>query len=149
MKSIHSKGMSLLSVATALRTSKKQNKHVTKLRSIAVVLVAALSLIAASGPANSSAGTIADEIHYTITGANSVSFDWRGDPTTINFGLTSAYGQSVVAGNPVIVKENGTSVSVTPNTGPGPFREARLAGLQPGTTYHLSLLYRWFSRQNI
>jgi fibronectin type 3 domain-containing protein len=110
-----------------------------RLLSSTVMLFAALSLIAVYAPGQSHAGSVADEIHYTITGPNSVSFDWRGDPTTITYGLTSSYGQSVVAGSPVVVKENGTTTPISPNTGSGPFREARLTGLQPGTTYHYSI----------
>jgi hypothetical protein len=90
--------------------------------------------------AGASQGTgTADEIHYTITGANSVSFDWRGSATTISFGATTAYGTTVTAGGPVVVKEDGTSSAISPISGSGPWREARLTGLQPGTTYHYAI----------
>src|SRR4051812_2102487 len=35
-----------------------------------------------------------DEIHYTITGPTSVSFDWRGNATDIRYGLTTSYGST-------------------------------------------------------
>lgn len=89
-------------------------------------------------PTSSPTGT-ADEIHYTITGATSVSFDWRGSATAIRYGATTTYGSSVTAGGPVVVKQDGTSFSITPNSSAGPFREARLTGLQPGATYHYAI----------
>lgn len=88
-----------------------------------------------------SAGTTgsADEIHYTITGPTSVSFDWRGTATAIHYGSTSSYGSSVTAGGPVVVHEDGSSVPIQPISGSGPWREARLTGLQANTTYHYSI----------
>ncbi|TML80549.1 MAG: fibronectin type III domain-containing protein, partial [Actinobacteria bacterium] len=75
------------------------------------------------------AGDTADEIHYSITGPTSVTFDWRGTPTTISFGPTTSYGQTVSAGSP----------NITPFSSSGPWREAKLAGLQPGATYHYAI----------
>ncbi len=93
---------------------------------------------AAGAPVAAAAGS-ADEIHYTITGPTSVSFDWRGTAAQIRVGATSAYSAAVIAGGPVVVKGNGARVPITPNSGRGPFREARLTGLRPGTTYHYSI----------
>jgi len=87
----------------------------------AVVVLAALAL-----PGLAAA---ADEIHWTYTGPTSVSFDWRGSETTIRYGLTTAYGQTVTAVTP----------SPLPFSSSGPFREARITGLQPGTLYHYSI----------
>ena len=75
------------------------------------------------------AGDTADEIHYSITGPTSVTFDWRGTPTTISFGPTTSYAQTVSAGSP----------NITPFSSSGPWREAKLAGLQPGATYHYAI----------
>ncbi len=80
-----------------------------------------------------------DQVHYTITGPTSVSFDWRGSATTINYGPTTSYGSSATAAGPVVVKEDGSNVPITPNSGPGPWREARITGLTPGTTYNYSI----------
>ena len=70
-----------------------------------------------------------DEIHYTWLDNTTVAFDWRGGPKTIAYGSTTNYGSSATA--------------VTPNPLPyssaGPFWEATLTGLQPGTRYHYSI----------
>lgn len=71
----------------------------------------------------------ADEIHWTITGQTSVTFDWRGPETTIRYGLTTAYGQTVAASTPTPLPFSST----------GPFWEARLTGLQENTLYHYSV----------
>ncbi len=71
----------------------------------------------------------ADEIHWTITGPTSVAFDWRGAQSTIQYGLTAAYGSSVAAIMP----------SPLPWSSPGPFWEARLTGLEPDQLYHYSI----------
>ena len=54
----------------------------------------ASAAIARSAGLRSCALGTADEIHRTVTGQTSVSFDWRGSATVIRYGLTSAYGQS-------------------------------------------------------
>jgi len=86
-------------------------------------LLTALVLTAAPIPAQAAA---TDEVHYTYTGPTSVAFDWRGSSNQIQYGLTASYGSTVLA--------------ATPNPGPisstGPFWEAKLIGLNPGTTYH-------------
>jgi len=71
----------------------------------------------------------ADEIHWTVTGATSVTFDWRGPEDTIQYGLTSGYGQTVIAQTP----------NPLPFSSAGPFWEARLTGLQEDTVYHYSI----------
>jgi hypothetical protein len=71
----------------------------------------------------------ADEIHWTFTGPTSVSFDWRGSETTVRYGLTTSYGSTATAVTP----------SPLPFSSTGPFREAKLTGLQPGTVYHYSI----------
>src|SRR5436309_681390 len=71
----------------------------------------------------------ADEIHWTVTGQTSVSFDWRGSATVIRYGLTSAYGQSATGQRP----------SIVPFSSAGPFWEAHITGLQENTVYHYSV----------
>jgi len=69
----------------------------------------------------------ADEIHWTITGQTSVTFDWRGLESAIRFGkLPGALNDSVVAATP----------SPIPTSSVGPFREARITGLQQDTRYY-------------
>ena len=71
----------------------------------------------------------ADEIHWTLTGQTSVTFDWRGSgaENTIRFGLyPAALLDSVV----------GLTPTPTPDSSPGPFWEARLSGLQEDTVYY-------------
>ena len=72
------------------------------------------------------ASEAADEIHWTITGPTSVTFDWRGAETTLSYGLTTALGATVT----------GVTPSPLPWSSSGPFREARIAGLLPDTLYH-------------
>lgn len=71
----------------------------------------------------------ADEVHYTFTGSKSVSFDWRGTAKTIRYGRTSRYGK-VARAHPA---------TPVPFSSAGPFWEARLTGLKPGTAYHYSI----------
>src|SRR2546425_104635 len=71
----------------------------------------------------------ADEIHWTVTGQTSVSFDWRGSATVIRYALTSAYGQSATGQRP----------SIVPFSSSGPFWEAHITGLQENTVYHYSV----------
>ena len=75
------------------------------------------------------AGGTADEIHWTMTGPKSVTFDWRGAATEIRYGLSAAYGLVATARPPKPV----------PFSSPGPFREAALTGLKPNTLYHYSI----------
>lgn len=71
----------------------------------------------------------ASQVHYTFTGSDSVTFDWQGTPTSIRYGLTTAYGMVATASEPVPV----------PSSSPGPFREVRLSGLAPDTEYHYAI----------
>lgn len=70
-----------------------------------------------------------DEVHYSYIGPTSVTFDWRGGPDSIRYGPTSSYGTVVQAATPAPL----------PYSSPGPYWEARLVDLQPGTTYHYSI----------
>ena len=71
----------------------------------------------------------ADEIHWTFTGLNSVSVDWRGTATEVHDGISSAYGTVAIAQPP----------SPMPFSSSGPFWEAQLTGLQPKVVYHYSI----------
>jgi hypothetical protein len=79
------------------------------------------SLMAAGG------AFAADEIHWTITGQTSVTFDWRGPENTISYGTSPGATTS-------------TTTAVTPSPLPfsssGPFWEARLTGLAMDTLYY-------------
>jgi len=82
---------------------------------------------ALAGPALAS-----DEIHWTLTGQTSVTFDWRGSnaENTIQLGTTpGTYTRTVTAGTP----------SPTPDSSPGPFWEAKLTGLQENTLYYYKI----------
>ena len=69
----------------------------------------------------------ADEIHWTITGQRSVTFDWRGAESAIRFGrYPAAMNDSVV----------GVAPTPAPDSSPGPFWEARLTGLLESTPYY-------------
>jgi hypothetical protein len=74
----------------------------------------------------------ADEIHWTITGQTSVTFDWRGPSSenSIRFGTASgSYTRTVV----------GVVPSPLPNSSSGPFWEARITGLQENTLYYYQI----------
>jgi len=83
-----------------------------------------LLLLAGAAPA-----LAADEIHWTLIGPTSVTFDWRGSETTIRYGLTNAYGLTATAVTPTPL----------PFSSAGPFQEARLFALQPNAVYHYSI----------
>lgn len=71
----------------------------------------------------------ADEIHWTITGQDSVSFDWRGtaQENAIAYGtLPGVYTHKAVAVTP----------KPLPGSSPGPFWEAKITGLQENTRYY-------------
>ncbi len=74
-------------------------------------------------------GVPADEIHWTLTGQTSVTFDWRGFDDTLRYGLTPAYGMTAT----------GVTPGPIPWSSPGPFREAHLSGLQEDTVYHYAI----------
>ncbi len=78
-----------------------------------------------------SAAFAADEIHYTLSGKNSVTFDWRGTAAenSIGFGLTPGAYTQVKAINP----------KPTPKSSKGPFWEAKLTGLKENTVYYYAI----------
>ena len=73
----------------------------------------------------------AHEVHWTITGQTSVTFDWRGGSDAIRYGLTTCYDHVVTAVEP----------APRPISSPGPFREAKITGLLENTIYHYSIGY--------
>jgi Calcineurin-like phosphoesterase/Purple acid Phosphatase, N-terminal domain len=82
-----------------------------------------------SGSSNVRPTETVSEVHYTLTGATEVVFNWEGTATTIRYGRTASYGNRVEADR----------VSPVPISSPGPFHEARLTHLRPGTTYHYTI----------
>jgi len=69
----------------------------------------------------------ADEVHWTITGQTSVTFDWRGPENTIFYGMSpGSYANQVVA----------TTPDPLPTSSSGPFWEAKITGLQQNTLYY-------------
>jgi hypothetical protein len=73
----------------------------------------------------------ADEIHWTITGQDSVTFDWRGTDleNSIGYGLSPGAYTQITAQTPHPV----------PSSSKGPFWEAKLTGLQENTRYYYSI----------
>jgi hypothetical protein len=71
----------------------------------------------------------ADEIHFTYLSPNAVTFDWRGSAKEIRVGTTTSYTSKVLAKTP----------SPLPYSSSGPFWEARVDGLTPGTLYHYAI----------
>ena len=71
----------------------------------------------------------ADEIHWTITGPTSVTFDWRGTAERIRYGATIHYGMAATAETP----------KPLPFSSPGPFRQSPLTGLKSNMLYHYSI----------
>jgi hypothetical protein len=69
-----------------------------------------------------------DEVHWTITGPRSVTFDWRG-PAAEN-----VVRAGLVSGN-LTISATGVAPSPLPDSSAGPFWEARLTGLNPDTLY--------------
>ena len=91
--------------------------------------VAALSLGMGVRSALGAGGDVVDEVHYTFTGTTSIAFDWRGSATELRYGLDASYGSTAT----------GTAPTPLPWSSSGPFREAEITGLAPGTTYHYSI----------
>ena len=98
-----------------MRTSSK------RLRGWRVAALAVLGIAGGSGVAGA-----ADEIHWTVTGPKSVTFDWRGVEDTLWFRPASAEGAKPVVGR---------APKPLPDSSPGPFREARIAGLEEDALY--------------
>ena len=73
----------------------------------------------------------ADEIHFTVTGQDSVTFDWRGTTTekSIGYGVTSGVYTQVTA----------TTPNPVPVSSSGPFWEAKLTGLAANTRYYYKI----------
>ncbi|MBS4205454.1 cadherin-like beta sandwich domain-containing protein [Lederbergia citrea] len=98
-----------------------------------MLLANSLGIVPLSAPHSAEAAEVkpAEQIHYTITGPDSVTFDWVYGPDTIQFGeKANTYDQSVKAGDPIVKPR--TPVD-------GLFREAKITGLKPGTTYHYTI----------
>ncbi|MGH7741925.1 MAG: metallophosphoesterase [Candidatus Eiseniibacteriota bacterium] len=72
----------------------------------------------------------ADEIHWTITGPGSVTFDWRGPENVVHFGRLN---------HDLLLTAIATPASPVPVSSPGPFWEARITGLQPGSLYYYTV----------
>jgi parallel beta-helix repeat protein len=94
---------------------------------LAAALLAATALTTLSAPA--SATDPVDEVHYTFTSSTSVALDWRGAATDVRWGPTTAYGNTAT----------GTAPAWTPWSSPGPFWQAEITGLAPGSLYHYSI----------
>src|SRR5881628_2884320 len=103
------------------------NRFPTRTRSLGLLVLAA-------GLWGFAPAFAADEIHWTITGSTSVTFDWRGSITenTLRYGLSAgSYTSTVTAFSPPSPND--------PFSSSGPFWEARLTGLQGNTLYHYSI----------
>ncbi|MEO6924424.1 MAG: hypothetical protein ABI142_11410, partial [Bryocella sp.] len=87
-----------------------------------------LALIVGSAISYAQAPT-ADEIHWTITGNTSVTFDWRGAATEIHYGRNLPYSDQSTATQP----------SPMPFSSAGPFQQAALSELKPDTVYHYAI----------
>ncbi|MDD5319873.1 MAG: fibronectin type III domain-containing protein [Methylococcales bacterium] len=72
----------------------------------------------------------ADEIHWTVTGKDSVTFDWRGTSAenSIGYGLTNEY-----------IQVTATTPNPVPVSSTGPFWEAKLTGLTANTRYYYKI----------
>src|SRR5665213_2626911 len=91
------------------------------------MLITAVASLPAMGEQSSECN--ADEIHWTITGPRSVTFDWRGTAADIRYGNTIHYGSAA----------NGETPTPLPFSSPGPFHQAALTGLKSNTLYHYSI----------
>jgi hypothetical protein len=65
------------------------------------------------------------EVHFTYTAPDAVTFDWRGDGTTLRYWAKDQPPRTVTAHAP----------TPTPTSMPGPFQEAVADHLQPGVEY--------------
>ncbi len=96
---------------------------------VALAGATAVALTVIGFPSAARASGTVDEVHYTFTGSTSVALDWRGGAQDVQYGTTTAYGSAAT----------GVSPQWTPVSSPGPFWQAQLGGLAPGTTYHYSI----------
>ncbi len=71
----------------------------------------------------------AHEVHWTISGPRAVTLDWAAGGDFVRFGRDTAYGGQVQAIVP----------TPKPFSSAGPFREARIDGLEPDAVYHYSI----------
>src|SRR4051794_16742071 len=94
-----------------------------------VAAAAAVATLAGGSAGGATTAAAAREVHYTFSSATSATFDWVGSVRTIRFGRSPRYGRGATAHAPVPL----------PFSSRGPFREARLERLRPGTTYHYSI----------
>ncbi len=106
-----------------------------------LLILAGLFLLPGSGSARAStessrgsmvalASTTADdELHWTFSGPGSVTLDWRGPDREVRYGPTIGYGLVAQADAP----------NPLPFSSDGPFWEAKITGLQDGTSYHYSI----------
>lgn len=97
---------------------------------LCALLVSAL-LVAGIDPMTSPRSTAAtapvDEVTYAYgDDRTEVVVSWRGAETTLSYGTGATYEWQVVA----------TPSAITPVDISGPFQQAHLTGLTPGTTYH-------------
>ncbi|MFL5768223.1 MAG: PKD domain-containing protein [Actinomycetota bacterium] len=99
-----------------------------RVASLACVVAVAISAALRGPPAGADDAAV-DEVHYTFTGPTSVAFDWRGASDELRYGPTADYGTTVL----------GIAPSPLPFSSTGPYREAEVTGLDPGTTYHYSI----------
>ena len=93
------------------------------------VLLASIAGLALVGSDPTAAGAVepVDEVHYSLgPDGTSVVVHWRGQPTGLRLGRSQAYDRSL----------RGAVPAITPVDIAGPFREARVTGLTPGTSYH-------------
>lgn len=95
----------------------------------AVVVLPVIGRAAVEAHAPKSEKCNADEIHWTITEPNSVTFDWRGAADNLRYGSTLNHGFTVT----------GKAPSPMPYSSPGPFRQAVLTDLRLNTLYHYSI----------
>lgn len=95
---------------------------------VAAACTATLVLSVQAGPAVADVVPV-DEVHYTFLGPTSVMLDWRGTAQDVQYGLTTSYDQA----------STGVAPQWTPISSAGPFWQAQITGLSPGTTYHYSI----------
>lgn len=101
----------------------------TTTRHVAVLAACVLAGALMTDPTPANADTAVDEVHYTFTGPTSISLDWRGDRQDVRYGPGTDYGQTAT----------GDSPQWTPTSSAGPFRQAQINNLSPGTRYHYSI----------
>jgi hypothetical protein len=96
---------------------------------VTAIVAAVTALAAGTYSAAERTSVSASEVHYTFSGPTSVTFDWAGSSEDIRYGRSRHYNRRATAHAPTPL----------PFSSVGPFREARLTRLRPGTTYHYSI----------